>query len=82
MEELKKIAKQIKEHKVVIELTVVEAIELRSVLERNLIEMGIPTEKADENECPKCGMPIYEGGYYCPRCGQRVAFNKTNVIPL
>lgn len=82
MEELKKIAKQIKEHKVAIELTVVEAIELRSVLERNIIEMGIPTEKADENGCPKCGTIIYEGGYYCPRCGQRVAFNKTNVIPL
>ncbi len=43
---------------------------------------GIVHPSADLNKCPRCNWLFVESNKYCPHCGQRVRFVKSDVIPL
>lgn len=43
---------------------------------------GIVHTSPDLNKCPRCNWLFIESDKYCPHCGQRVRFVKSDVVPL
>lgn len=43
---------------------------------------GIVECNKDFNRCPVCGCHFVKGHNYCTKCGQRVRFVESDVVPL
>lgn len=73
--------RKIKE-KIMLALTLNEAIEYNTLVERDELKEGLPTEDSHICRCPKCGREFKEEDYFCGLCGQRVKFVVSDIIPL
>jgi rRNA maturation endonuclease Nob1 len=68
--------------KVVVALSLEEAIEFNKLVDRDAAKEGIPTELRESNKCPKCGRTFGRNDQFCASCGQRVEFVDSDIIPL
>jgi len=77
-----KILKQITNTKVHIEMSLIEALELKNTLEKQEREEVVCTDSG-EYKCLNCGVELYEPTqHYCHFCGQRLRYEESDVIPL
>ena len=77
-----KILKQITNTKVHIEMSLIEALELKNVLDKQECEDVVCTD-GGEYKCLNCGVELYEPTqHYCHFCGQRLCYEESDVIPL
>ena len=55
---------------------------LNDLILKNREADGIVHTSPDLNKCPACNWLFIESNQYCPHCGQRVRFVKSDVVPL
>lgn len=73
---------QINETVMTVELTLEEALELKTILSKAVERDGIPEEDPTWNRCPTCGRSFLKGNDYCMGCGQKIRFTESDIIPL
>ena len=69
--------------KMTVEMTAESVTYINSLIERDEAKEGIPHDTyRNLNKCPVCGESFGEVDSFCERCGQRLKFNKSDIIPL
>lgn len=59
------------------------AVELfNNLVEKNTERDGLLCDNKDFNKCPNCGCSFVKGHNFCTKCGQRVKFVSSDIVPL
>ena len=69
--------------KMTVDMTAEEVTYVNELIERDTAIEGVPHEDySNLNKCPLCGETF--GGYdrFCSRCGHRLKFVTSDVVPL
>lgn len=71
------------ERKITVEMTIDEAAYINELIERDKAVMGIPHEGYKTlNYCPICNSAFSSTDNFCDKCGRRVRFTDSDIVPL
>lgn len=75
---------KIKYPKIEVVLSKEEVDEINALLDRDKAADGIPTVVGGDscNKCPSCGSVFCKWDKFCSRCGQRLHYIESDVIPF